>query len=69
MKARAALKRCVVNAASAGSDRHGGEDAGRRATRSVKIVFEMENVVHRVKGKQLVKDFSAQEFCTATRLR
>ncbi|HGB5494160.1 TPA: ATP-binding cassette domain-containing protein [Salmonella enterica subsp. enterica serovar Virchow] len=30
------------------------------ATRSGKIVFEMENVDYQVEGKQLVKDFSAQ---------
>ncbi|MEJ1857855.1 ATP-binding cassette domain-containing protein, partial [Escherichia coli] len=30
------------------------------ATRSGKIVFEMENVDYQVDGKQLVKDFSAQ---------
>lgn len=37
------------------------------ASRSGKIVFEMEDVCYQVDGKQLVKDFSAQ-FYVATKL-
>ncbi len=38
------------------------------ATRSGKIVFEMENVDYRVEGKQLVK-ISPLRYSAATRLR
>lgn len=37
------------------------------ASRSGKIVFEMEDVCYQVDGKQLVKDFSAR-FYAATKL-
>lgn len=37
------------------------------ASRSGKIVFEMEDVCYQVNGKQLVKDFSAR-FYVATKL-